>query len=634
MTNTNTKKLITEEVSISTLEETDGMKQEKKSQAAQIEELALPAASYAGLQLQDGNLHIAEDITGQSVASYEKALLNTDSTEAVLTWLKQVADERNLQFVAAALREGDFAADLGAKLWMQADIVPMKVKSTADKPMTATDMVQDVRQQFDQNDLVQIPLTPEREVVVSELVTLDDYRASVTSEDFELANQLAKKFEGKKLVFINATPQGGGVALMRHALIRLLRLLGVDAHWHVLLPKKEVFDITKTKIHNVLQNVASSSTRLTEDDKKIYLDWSKENAELLEPVFKQADVIVIDDPQPAGLIPYIQQANPDCKILYRSHIQIVAELATKEGTPQQTTWSFLWDFIRRADLFISHPMKMFVPDDVPDEKVLYMPATTDPIDGLNKPLSEQQMEIYLKHFNRILIQEGQTPLDSQRPYIVQIARFDPSKGIPDVMDAYRQLRQKLEAEHKTVPQLVIAGNGSIDDPDGVPVYSLIKRTLQTEPYSHFADDIKVARLPHRDQILNTLLRKSAVVLQLSIKEGFEVKVTEALLKGKPVVAYRVGGIPLQIQDQITGYLVETGNTAQVAQHLYNLLTDDLLYQSMSSASATLANRDYLTVSNAICWLYLALELLDQETIEGNYQWVKALAQQNIEELVA
>ncbi|GER91015.1 hypothetical protein KDW_51770 [Dictyobacter vulcani] len=634
MTNTTTKKLITEEVSISTLEETDGMKQEKKSQAAQIAELALPTASYAGLQLQDGNLHIAEDITGQSIDSYEKALLNADSSEAVLTWLKQVADERNLQFVAAALREGDFAADLGAKLWMQADIVPVKAHTTADKPLSPEEMVQDARLQFDQNNLVEIALTPEREVVVSELVTLDDYRASVTSEDFEIATQLAKKFAGKKLVFINATPQGGGVALMRHALIRLLRLLGVDVHWHVLLPKKEVFDITKTKIHNVLQNVASPSTRLTEDDKQIYLDWSKENAELLEPVFKQTDVIVIDDPQPAGLIPYIQQANPDCKILYRSHIQIVAELATKEGTPQHTTWSFLWDFIRRADLFISHPMKMFVPDNVPDEKVMYMPATTDPVDGLNKPLSEQQMETYLKHFNQILIQEGQTPLDSQRPYIVQIARFDPSKGIPDVMDAYRQLRQKLEAEHKTIPQLVIAGNGSIDDPDGVPVYSLIKRTLQTEPYSHFADDIKVARLPHRDQVLNTLLRKSAVVLQLSIKEGFEVKVTEALLKAKPVVAYRVGGIPLQIQDQITGYLVETGNTAQVAQHLYNLLTDDLLYQSMSSAAATLANRDYLTVSNAICWLYLALELLENEQVEGNYQWVKALAQQNTEELVA
>ncbi|GCE08549.1 glycosyltransferase [Dictyobacter aurantiacus] len=608
--------------------------EEQQSRATQIEQLAIPAATYASLQLQDGNLQIAESDSNLNSMSFEKAVTDTDAGEDALNWLKQTAEKHNQQFIAATFREGDFTPELGARLWMQEDIVPLRAERRADQPMTAEDLVRYARLQFDQNDLAIVPLTADREVVVSELTTLEEYRSTVTAEDFEMVQQLAHKFEGKRLVFINATPQGGGVALMRHALIRLLRLLGVDAHWHILLPKKEVFDITKTKVHNVLQNVASPSTELTEDDKQVYLDWTQENAMVLDPVFKQADVIVIDDPQPAGLIPYIKEANPDCKILYRSHIQIVADLATQEGTPQHTTWSFLWNFIRQADYFISHPMKMFVPSNVPDEKVLYMPATTDPVDGLNKPLSEQQMDTYIKLFNKILIQEGQTPLDSQRPYIVQIARFDPSKGIPDVLDAYRQLRQMLEEQQRPVPQLVIAGNGSIDDPDGVPVYSLIKRILQTEPYIGFAHDVKVARLPHRDQVLNTLLRRSAVVLQLSIKEGFEVKVTEALLKGKPVVAYRVGGIPLQIHDNVNGYLVETGDTNQVAQHLYNLLTDDMLYTSMSSAAAALANRDYLTIPNALCWLYLATSMLEGETLPGNYQWVKALAMLSSEEIAA
>ncbi|GCE22668.1 glycosyltransferase [Dictyobacter kobayashii] len=621
-------------MSVSASENNNIILKEQLPQTMQLEQLALPTATYVSLQLQNGNLEIAESDTNHNVVAYEKELLDADANEAALNWLKQAAQEHNLQFVAASLRDGDFAPDLAAKLWMQEDIVPLRAEARVDQSATAEDLVRQVRLQFDHNDLVQVPLTADREVVVSELVTIEDYRSTVTPEDFEMISQLAQKFEGKRLVFINATPQGGGVALMRHALIRLLRLFGVDAHWHILLPKKEVFDITKTKIHNVLQNVASPSTELTEEDKDVYLSWSQENALALDSVFKQANVIVIDDPQPAGLIPYIREANPDCKILYRSHIQIVADLATEEGTPQHTTWSFLWNFIRHADYFISHPMKMFVPDNVPAEKVLYMPATTDPVDGLNKPLSEKQMETYLKLFNKILIQEGQTPLDTERPYIVQIARFDPSKGIPDVLDAYRQLRHMLAEEQKPIPQLVIAGNGSIDDPDGVPVFSLIKRILQTEPYIDFAHDIKVARLPHRDQILNTLLRKSEVVLQLSIKEGFEVKVTEALLKGKPVVAYRVGGIPLQIQDNITGYLVETGNTSQVAKHLFDLLTDEMLYGSMSSAAATLANRDYLTIPNAICWLYLATAMLDEENIQGNYQWVKALAMLNAEEIAA
>jgi hypothetical protein len=125
--------------------------------------------------------------------------------------------------------------------------------------------------------------------------------------------------------------------------------------------------------------------------------------------------------------------------------------------------------------------------------------------------------------------------------------------------------------------------------------------------------------------LNTMLRKSKVVLQLSTKEGFEVKVTEALLKGKPVIAYRVGGIPLQIQDGINGHLVEVGDTTEVAQRLYTLLTDGQIYASMSSAAEALANKDYLTVPNALCWLYLANKLVRGETLEGHAQWVKALA---------
>lgn len=610
------------------------MQEEILLQASQqIEQFILPAVTYANLYVQDGNLQIAEE-HNTNLVTYSKALLDFNPDEAALYWLKQAINENNLQIVAASMREGDFSPELGSRLWLEEDIVPLLAQRNAGDRASAADLVRDVYTHFDQNNQVKVPLSPEREVLVSELGTFEDYRKLVSKDELELLEQLAQKFAGKRLVFINATPQGGGVALMRHALIRLLRLLGVDAHWHILIPQKEIFAITKEKFHNVLQNVAGPSVELTAEDKEMYLNWSQENAQELRPIFQQADVIVIDDPQPAGLIPHIKEINPAAKILYRSHIQIVAELANIEGTPQHTTWSFLWDFIRQADFFISHPLQMFVPDNVPAEKVLYMPATTDPVDGLNKPLSEHQMAIYMELFNQILLEDGQVPLDSERPYLVQIARFDPSKGIPDVLDAYRQLRNMLEEKHQPIPQLVIAGNGSIDDPDGEPIYNLIKRMLQTDLYASFASDIKIARIPHRDQILNTLLRKSTIALQLSIKEGFEIKVTEALLKGKPVVAYRVGGIPLQIQDTVTGYLIETGDTTQVAKHLYTLLTNKQQYQSMSHAAETLANRDYLTTANAICWLYLATTLTHGEQLSGNYQWVKTLPQQIIEEEAA
>ncbi len=590
----------------------------------------LPRAAYASMQVRDDSIDIAE-ATEVDTTTYTKALRQEDAVTEILNWLRRTSQQQYLQWIAAAIQEEDYPEDMFSKLWLQEDIVPFVIRKQDEALQhTLQEQVRDVASNFDENNIVLPQFGAKHEVRVSGLVTLKDYQKIASAEDFALLTKLAQACKGKKLVFINATPQGGGVALMRHALIRLLRLLDVDAHWYVLSPKKEVFSITKAKFHNVLQAVASKDTELTLEDKALYDAWMQENAAELEDVFKQANVVVIDDPQPAGLIPYIKQANPDAKIIYRSHIQIVGSLASEPGTPQHTTWSFLWDKIQYADYFVSHPMKIFIPDNVPAEKIFYMPATTDPLDGLNKPLTEEQMATYLKLFNALLRQEKQTPLDVERPYIIQIARFDPSKGIPDVLEAYKKLRKMLEKHRKPIPQLVITGNGSVDDPDGVPVYSRIKKLLQSEHYVHLADDVKVVRLPHRDQILNTLMRKCAVALQLSIREGFEVKVTEALIKGKPVIAYNSGGIPLQIREGINGYLVERGDTTQVAQHLYNLLTDEIAYQRMRKAALEYASKDYLTIPNATCWLYLALQLMQGEQMEGNYQWVKALAEKHYE----
>ncbi len=588
--------------------------------------IVIPTATYLSMETRGDTLSIAET-NGDTTAIHIQPQ-GQDSTETTLfSWLQQTARKRNLKFIAAALRNKDPLSRVASQLWLLEDIVPYVLgKQDEDYRPGIDDMARMIAANFDANNIVYTKLDASNEVQVADLVTLEDYQRTTAPEDFALLTQLAHDFKGKRLVFINATPQGGGVALMRHALIRLLRLLDVDAHWYVLYPKKEAFDITKPKFHNVLQAVAAPGTELNEYDKEVYNTWIAENAAAFEDVFKAADVIVIDDPQPSGLIPYIKKVNPATKIIYRSHIQIVARLASQEGTPQRTTWSFIWDKAKDAECFISHPLKMFIPDDVPADKIFYMPATTDPLDGLNKPLTEEQMDYYMKLLNLMLLQEGQTPLDETRPYIVQIARFDPSKGIPDVLESYRKLRLMLEENNQTFPQLVIMGNGSIDDPDGIPVYNHVMEILHSHEFAHFADDIKVMRLPHIDQLLNTLLRRSVIVLQLSTREGFEVKVTEALTKGKPVVAYRTGGIPLQIQDTLNGYLVEVGNTTQVAQHLYDLLVDQAHYKNMSLAATDLAGKDYLTVPNAICWLYMAMLLLSEAEIDGNYQWVRALAQ--------
>jgi alpha,alpha-trehalose phosphorylase (configuration-retaining) len=590
----------------------------------------IPSASYLSIQEEADTLQIVE-LIGDDTAIHTQTILKQDAETELADWLQSFAHLRHVKFIAASLSAEDALKDGASKLWLQEDIVPYVLsKQDNDYRPDPEEMVRMIASKFNKDNIVYTKLGETNEVEVAELVTRADYEKIAVPEDVELLTRLARDFQGKRLVFINATPQGGGVALMRHALIRLLRLYNVDVHWHVLYPKQEVFDITKAKFHNVLQAVASEDTELNASDKALYDSWIEENALAFTDVFQQADVIVIDDPQPSGLIPHIRRINPKTKILYRSHIQIVASLANQEGTPQRTTWSFIWHNAKEADCFISHPMEMFIPDDVPAAKIFYMPATTDPLDGLNKPLTEEQMDYYLQLFNTMLINEQQKPLDETRSYIIQIARFDPSKGIPDVLDSYKKLRAILAQHNEVIPQLVITGNGSIDDPDGVPIYNQIMTILHSPEYIAFIDDIKVMRLPHIDQLLNTLLRRSAIVLQLSTKEGFEVKVTEALMKGKPVVAYRTGGIPLQIEDTVNGYLVDVGHTTRVAEHLYHLLHDAEHYQRMCQAAIELAGKDYLTIPNAICWLYMSMTLLNGEKIEGNYQWVKKLARQSQE----
>lgn len=286
--------------------------------------------------------------------------------------------------------------------------------------------------------------------------------------------------------------------------------------------------------------------------------------------------------------------------------------------PQATTWNFLWSFIKDADLFLAHPIDNFVPDVVPRRNVAQIPATTDPLDGLNKPLDNWSKEYYKQVFNRVCIDQGANEVDWIRPYIVQVARFDPSKGIPDVLEAYRLLRIKLDeqgVDDMTTPQLVICGHGSVDDPDGTIIYEQTHNTICTKLFATIASDIIVARLPPSDQLLDLIISNARCTLQLSHREGFEVKVTEALHIGVPVVAYQAGGIPLQIEPDQDGFLVPIGDTAGVADRLYKLVTDDDLRAKMSAAASRCVTEEYFTVWNAINWLHLFVELTHERSDE-------------------
>ncbi|KAF8242230.1 UDP-Glycosyltransferase/glycogen phosphorylase [Wilcoxina mikolae CBS 423.85] len=473
--------------------------------------------------------------------------------------------------------------------------------------------------------------------IIQLVQSLDDYSKTVSPETWKTVLHYASALKKKKvkIAFFSATPQGGGVALMRHALIRYFRLLGIQAQWFIPKPSPAVFRITKTN-HNILQGVAAPDARFTAEKQEKYTEWITCNARRYwlsrgGPLAEGgADVVVIDDPQMPGLIPLIKQTRPDVKIIYRSHIEIRSDLATEPGSPQEEVWRFLWERIKLADVFISHPVNGFVPKDVPANMVALMPAATDWLDGLNKTMRDWDLRYYHHKF-RIQCHELGMPNLSYpaRNYIAQIARFDPSKGIPTVLESYRKLR-RLYAEKMpdaSTPQLLICGHGAIDDPDSSIIFDKTVQHIDREEFDDIREDIVVMRVGPSDQLLNALLSTAKIVLQLSSREGFEVKVSEALHKGKPVIATRAGGIPLQVQDGKNGFLVKVGDSDAVAEKAFMLLNEERKWKEMSEYAKRSVSDEVGTVGNALCWMYLAQKLAGGETVKGYERWVADMARE-------
>ena len=170
------------------------------------------------------------------------------------------------------------------------------------------------------------------------------------------------------------------------------------------------------------------------------------------------------------------------------------------------------------------------------------------------------------------------------------------------------------------------GHGSIDDPDGSIVYDQTMELLEKD-FPDLISDISVMRIGPSDQMLNTLLSDCYMALQLSTREGFEIKVSEALHKGKPVITTRAGGIPLQVQHQKNGFLVDIGDTDAVAKHLYDLWTDDALYDAMSHYAMHSVSDEVGTVGNALSWFYLAAEFSKAERLAPNGRWMNDMARE-------
>lgn len=349
---------------------------------------------------------------------------------------------------------------------------------------------------------------------------LDEYGPVAGSDAVNEVRQLAEHLRGAKVVHVNSTRFGGGVAEVLAKLVPLMSDLGLDAHWEVLTGESEFFETSKT-IHNTLQG---NHLLLGESQLRIYEQTNARNAETLHPLLHDADFVFIHDPQPAPLFQFSPEHKG--KWVWRCHIDA--------SHPFRPTWRYLRKFVAPYDASV-FSLAAFA-QELPHPQYL-IPPSIDPLSDKNIELPDDTVEETMNKYH----------LDPQRPLIVQISRFDRFKDPLGVIHAYH-----LAKNFVPTLQLVLAGGGATDDPEGDTVLHEVRTAAQSDP------DIHVLLLPPDAHLqINALQRTANIVLQKSLREGFGLTVTEAMWKSKPVIAGNVGGIRLQLSNYHTGFLVNT-----------------------------------------------------------------------------
>lgn len=349
---------------------------------------------------------------------------------------------------------------------------------------------------------------------------LRDYANIVGYEKVENVMKLADQVKELSVTHVNSTAFGGGVTEILKNLVPLMNSLGIKTEWEVLEASQEFFNITK-RIHNALQG---ATLDLAKEHVSIYYEVLKHNVEDILDL--RGNIIIVHDPQPLGLRLFTQ----DSRIwIWRCHIDL--------SSPYKPVLNFIFNILKQYDASIFH-MKEFINPETPTPVKYVMPPSIDPLSDKNKPLSESIIQKILSKYD----------VNPERPILVQVARFDPWKDPISAIKVYRLVKKKIP----NVQLLLIASMAS-DDPEGWIYYERAVRFAGEDYDIHFLTNLTgVGPLE-----VNAFQRAATVVLQMSIREGFGLSVTEALWKKKPVVARGVGGIKLQIINGVTGYLIKS-----------------------------------------------------------------------------
>ena len=354
--------------------------------------------------------------------------------------------------------------------------------------------------------------------------SLADYRSIVRRELYDEVVTLGERLRGKRVLHVSATSFGGGVAEILYTLVPLMRDVGLDAEWDIMFGSEPFFNVTKS-FHNALQG---AEYELTVEDRAIYEEYNRISAEAMQKAGEEWDIVLVHDPQPALLKHFSGGLSPETKWIWRCHPDL--------STPNREVLDYLVPHIADYEAQI-YTMQEYTPPDVHLPGLTLIPPAIDPLSPKNMALSADDSRYIVNQFG----------VDADRPFMVQVSRFDPWKDPLGVIDAYRLVKEQVPEV-----QLVLIGSMAHDDPEGWDYW------YKTVNYADGDRDIFLfSNLTNVGAIeVNAFQSIADVVIQKSIREGFGLVVSEALWKARPMVAARVGGIPMQV-DGGGGILIDT-----------------------------------------------------------------------------
>jgi trehalose synthase len=434
----------------------------------------------------------------------------------------------------------------------------------------------------------------EIEIVPRPLETLRGVLTREQSDRFRAAAaRAAEALSGRTVWNVSSTATGGGVAEMLHTLLGYVAGAGVRSRWLVLAGDADFFAATK-RLHNAIHGLGSVPA-VTAADRSAYDSVLARNLPGLLGQLRPEDLVLLHDPQTAGLVGPVRAAG--VPVVWRSHIGLDTPVATSISA-----WEFLRGYLEAADDLV-FSRRQYAPPWVPTDRLWVISPSIDPLSAKNRPIASEECVRILTGAGLLAggqpvgeVVQGAPPPAADAPLVVQVSRWDRLKDMPGVMLGFARMSSRQADAHLMLVGPAVAG--VTDDPEGAQVFAECLDAWQRLP-AGVRERVHLASVPTDDPernatIVNAIQRHAAVVVQKSIAEGFGLTVTEAMWKGRPVIASGVGGILDQISDGRDGLLIADPHDLDAfAAAVERVLSDGQLARRLGEAAHLRVRDQYL-----------------------------------------